>query len=495
MRCFFISLLFLLAFSFTSRSQSPEELVKTLESAVKQRDPSIIKPFLSTDFRVHVYVIPQAYGMMENLFKNYKALDRFEYLGDEKSVNGSTVKFKCFFENAKEFESVLLLDSLGKIERIRYLDQLYGLNSDKESALVASIPFVFRDKKIIVKMKLNESPRELNMLFDTGADGVGMKKGTADAVGLVETRKQQTSVVGASTEIVISSGNTLKFDSLQIKNQNIGIFPSYQDDLDGLFGANFLHNYITYIDFDNSVIRLYSLGSFKYPEGGSFVPMVYDTGLPGIVSRVKLNSGKEITGKFHFDTGAGYPLILFSPFVGKNDLEKDFKIQSRSVNYSFGHQTPTVLGIFDHVQIGKYTIPHFSGTLQSSDGKENWNVEGDGSLGMDIIKKFNCIINVLDLKIYLIPNKSFTEPLDFWLGPVMFGVKNGNLVVRSIIPGSLPGIDLKLNDGISSINGKEVKDLCDINSILQLENDYRYNEIELIVNRNDLEFKLSMPKK
>ena len=433
--------------------------------------------------------------MMENLFKNYKALDRFEYLCEEKSDHASAIKFKCLFENAKEFESVLLLDSLGKIKRIRYLDQLYGLNTDKESALVATIPFVFRDKKIIVKMKLNASPRELNMLFDTGADGVGMKKETADAVGLVETRKQQTSIVGASTEIVISAGNTLKFDSLQIKNQNIGIFPSYLDDLDGLFGANFLHNYITYIDFDNSVISLYSLGSFKYPEGGSFVQMVYDTGLPGIVSNVKLNSGKEITGKFHFDTGAGYPLILFSPFVGKNDLEKDFKIQSRSVNNSFGHQTPTVLGIFDHLQIGKFSIPHFTGTLQSSDGKENWTVSGDGSLGMDIIKKFNCIINVLDLKIYLIPNKSFADPLDFWLGPVMFGVKNGNLVVRSIVPGSLPGIDLKLNDGISSINGKEVKDLCEIKSILQLENDYLNNEIELIVNRNDLEFKLSLPKK
>jgi len=493
MRFFFICLFLIL--SFPAKSQSPAEMVKTLESAVKQRDPSIIKPFLSSDFRVHIYVMPMAYGMVSNVLKSYKTLDRFEYIAEEKSAKGSTIKFKCFFENAKEFESVILLDSLGMILRIRYLDQLYGLNTDKESSLISTIPFVFRDKKIIVKMKLNESPRELNMLFDTGADGVGMKKETADAVGLVETRKQQTSVVGASTEIMISAGNTLKFDSVQIKNQNIGIFPSYQDDLDGLFGANFLRNYITNIDFDHSVIRLYSLGTFKYREGGSFVPMVYNTGLPGIVSKVKLNSGKEISGKFHFDTGAGYPLILFSPFVGKNDLEKDFKIQSRSVNNSFGHQTPTVLGIFDHLQIGGFSIPHFTGTLQSSDGKENWDVNGDGSLGMDIIKKFNCIINVLDLKIYLIPNKSFSEPLDFWLGTVMFGVKNGNLVVRSIIPGSLPGIDLKLNDGISSINGKEVKDLCDINSILQLEDDYRNNEIELIVNRNDLEFKLSLPKK
>ena len=83
----------------------------------------------------------------------------------------------------------------------------------QESIPVASIPFEFRNDQIVVKLKINDSDRVLNMLFDTGADGVGMKKEVADAIGLKESRKQQTQVVGAITEIVISSGNTLRFDT------------------------------------------------------------------------------------------------------------------------------------------------------------------------------------------------------------------------------------------------------------------------------------------
>jgi predicted aspartyl protease len=35
-----------------------------------------------------------------------------------------------------------------------------------------------------VKLKNNNSNRVLSMLFDTGADGVGMRKEVADAIGL-----------------------------------------------------------------------------------------------------------------------------------------------------------------------------------------------------------------------------------------------------------------------------------------------------------------------
>jgi len=481
---------------FLATAQSSDEIVKTLELAIKQRNPETVKPLLSPTFRVHVSGLPSSYQMLENALKSYKTLRKLEYVGETKTETESSIRIKCFFKDAKEFESVISLDSSGKISRIRYVDQLYGLFLEKESKLVATIPFVFRNGKIMVKLKINDSDKELNMLFDTGADGVGMKKEIADAIGLVETRKQETSVVGASLQVTISSGNTLKFDSLQLKNQNIAIFPSNSDDLDGLFGANFLRNYITNIDFDQSVIKLFSFGEITYPEGGTFVPLDYQTGLPGIDARFKLNSGKEMNGIFHFDTGAGYPLIFFSPFVTANELEKDFKVQSNGVNFSLGHQTTTVQGIVDNLQIGSFSIPHFSGTLQqSSGGGKAWTTESSGSLGIDIISKFNCWINVLDNKFYLIPNRSFKKPLDFWIGPVMFGLKNDNLVVKQMIPGTLTEPEMRLKDGVSSINDRELKDLDDIATIIQLEKEFEAGGAELIINRNDLEFKVSLSKR
>jgi predicted aspartyl protease len=367
----------------------------------------------------------------------------------------------------------------------------------QESIPVASIPFEFRNDQIVVKLKINDSDRVLNMLFDTGADGVGMKKEVADAIGLKESRKQQTQVVGAITEIVISSGNTLRFDTLQIKNQNIGIFPNYKDDLDGLFGANLLRNYITHIDFDNSVINLYRFGPITYPEGGCKIPLDYKTGLPGIEAKVKLNSGKEILAHLHFDTGANYPLIFFGPSVKKNELEKDFKVQFRSTTVSLGHSTPTLNGIFDWLALGNYRVPHFTGTLQEYDAQSgNWGHDTDGSLGIDIISKFNCFINLPAKEFYILPNKSYDYPFDFWFGNIQFGLSNSNIVVKHIIRnGSDQELQIREKDLIVSMNDKTPADFKNKDTMMQLEKEYKTGEIELIVNRNDLEFKTSITGK
>jgi len=495
MKFYIILIILVILGDWAVMAQSPKILVKTYESALKQRDAEIIKPYLSGSFKIHVSQFPDSYKMLDHVLKSYNTLNKLKFLKEIKTKKGSEIHIKCFFEKLKNFESVICLDSTGKIERVRYIDQLYNLNSEKESRLVATIPFEFRDKKIMVRMKINDSEKELSMIFDTGADGVGMKQETADAIGLIKTRKQQANVVGGTSEISISSGNTLKFDSLQIKNQNIGIFPNYESkDFDGLFGANFLRNYITFIDFDNQVIKLYNFGSIKYPDGGSIVPLDYKSGLPGIYSMLKLNNGTKVKSKLHFDTGAGYPIILFTPYVKQNDLEKDFQIQSHGSTYSLGHQTATIQGIFDSLQIGNFSVSHFSGTLQTGNVDTNWDIDGDGSLGIDIISKFNCFINLMDSEFYLIPNQSFEKPIDFFLGPIAFGFINDKLLIKQIMPEFSSKTNLKVGDVVVSINDKELSNLSDCNAIIQLEKEYKNGEIELIINRNNLEFQVIIPK-
>ena len=356
----------------------------------------------------------------------------------------------------------------------------------QESKPVAIIPFEFRNDRIIIKLKINDSNKVLNMLFDTGADGVGMKKEVADAIGLKETRKQQASVVGGTSTIVISSGNTLCFDTLKIKNQNIGIFPNYNDELDGLFGANFLRNFITYIDFDHSVINLYRFGKINYPDGGTKIPLDYATGLPGIQAKAKLNNGKEILANLHFDTGAGYPLIFFGPSVKNNELEKDFKVQFKSSTFSFSHETATLNGIIDFLEVGTYKVPHFTGTLQGwVEGMPDFGKLNDGSLGIKIISKFNCFINVPAKEFYMIPNKSFNNPIDFWLNKNEFGFVDDQLIIKH--PSVSSPYDQNtphLNDAVLSINGIRSDDFKDLNIIKKLEEESEIKPLVLEIARN-----------
>ncbi|SMO38822.1 aspartyl protease family protein [Solitalea koreensis] len=397
---------FLIGFALPGFAQNASSLMKVIEQAFKERKAELLKPQLASNFALGVYSLPRANVAMDRILTHYAALDKLELLKEKKNKTGKILFVKFSFVHEKSSESVIYLDQQGKIERFGFFDQLFGIDINRPSKLMAEIPFVIEHKSIVLKVKLNNSDRELRIMFDTGADGMGMKKAVADEIGLKVTRQQNTNVVGASTQVSISGGNLIKIDTLKIANQNIAIFPTFRNDLDGLLGGNLLANYITYLDFDHSVIKLYSFGTFTYPEGGTLVPLDYSAGIPGIKAGIKLNSGKEIESDLHFDTGAAYPIILYGPSVNRLELTKDFNVAYEGVNYSMGHQTPTVSGLFEHVKLGDKQVSNFIGTIQSySESSGNW-APGDGSLGLEIIRQFNCFINLAAHEYYLIPNKN-----------------------------------------------------------------------------------------
>ncbi|MCO4294568.1 hypothetical protein NF867_17025 [Solitalea sp. MAHUQ-68] len=72
------------------------------------------------------------------------------------------------------------------------------------------------------------------------------------------------------------------------------------------------------------------------------------------------------------------------------------------------HKPPTVKGEFNHLKLGDKPINNILATIQEfRDGNEKWSREGDCSLGIEIIKQFNCIINVAAGEYYLTPNMNF----------------------------------------------------------------------------------------
>ncbi|POY36291.1 hypothetical protein C3K47_11080 [Solitalea longa] len=404
-----LALILFVAFAFNGiAGENPKSIIKGIKQAFKEKNTDLFKTRLSKSFAIGIFSSPQfTDNMLAGIFNNH-LVDQLELVKVKRDKNGSKLIVKCSYPNEQLFESTIYLDAEGKIERVGFFDKLYGVDLSQESKLVAELPFVLDRNRIVIKVKVNNSDRELRIMFDTGADGMGMKKAVADEIGLKVARQQQTNVVGGGYEINISSGNELKFGSTSIPNQNIGLFPSFMDDLDGLLGGNLLRKFITEIDFDRSVIKLSSFGSYQYPENGAIIPLDYSLGIPSITADLELNNGKKFESKLHFDTGAGYPVILYGPSVKQLELLKDFKVLYKGINNSMGHRTPSVQGVFNHLKLGDKQINNFQGTIQEfRDGDEKWSREGDGSLGIEIIKQFNCIINVAAGQYYLTPNKNF----------------------------------------------------------------------------------------
>lgn len=471
-------------FSLQPASAQSDKVIQTLTTAFQTRNADTLKSLLGEHFSVSVYSNPNAFRMLKQIFDKQPALQKMELLQTLPGKEGTQLQVKYYFEKQTPTVSNILLDKDGKIDRVRLFDQLYGAKLDTTAHEVGVIPFVMENKKIVVQIKINNHPKVLRMLFDTGADGVGLKKEVADELGLTGSREQQTSIVGGSAKITISENNILHLaEGIQLERSNIAIFPKYDGELDGLFGGNVMRKYSVCIDFDKSVLRLYTQGEIAYPKGGFYLPLVY-RGTPEIATGINIR-GTEHLAHLAFDTGAGYNVILFGPYVHNKNLMERFRVESYSQNISFGHTTKTAMGKIDTITLGATKIPALQGSLQQyEEGDERWSPMSDGSLGIDVIKQFNIYINAGMREFYLIPNNNFGYPGDFWMAQVQYGFEDGKLKVMRIYPDS-PAATAGLAEGdeVQLINNIKPLAFKNIATIEQYQREWKRQPINITVKR------------
>ncbi|MFB6455825.1 aspartyl protease family protein [Chitinophaga sp. Hz27] len=475
-------------------AQKPADVISSLENAIRSKSPELAKPLLSPSFHVGFYPAPYSYGMLDRAFRK-DSLDKLSIKKEENIPGGKRVLVKYANVKQKAFETWIYLDTANKITKVQYYDLLAGVDLDKPSTLAAVIPFEYKRNRIILTLTLNDNKKPLHFLFDTGADGMGIKKSVADEIGIFATKQQSASVVGASTQIGIADGITMHFDSLSIPNNRSAIFPQFDNDLDGLFGANFLRNYITEIDFDKSEIRLYTIGKYNYAANAAILPLDYSLGVPGIKSTVTFNNGKVLNGDFHFDTGAGYPLIIFGPSVNRNHLMDGFNVTSTSVTTSMGHSSPVVNGTFTGVDLNKWHISSFTGTMQSyREGDEKWSPKGDGSFGIELISRFNWVINLADHQFSAVPNNNFNLPFSFWMKNIEWTFTNGKMLVRQFMPqSSAADSGISENDEVMAINGVKAATLLIPENLEKYIAQWKDQPLKVEVNKYGKPWKIDIP--
>ena len=273
---------------------------------------------------------------------------------------------------------------------------------------VARIPFENNNGTIVLTVKLNNFPRSLRLLFDTGADGMAVGKQLADSMALKVTRTQKASVVGGSMDISVSTGNTVHIGDFDFKNQSIAIFKEMRKaGTDGIIGNTLARNYIVKVDYDSKEMILYTFGELV-EKGGTGIPFTIPSGLFIIPGTLSITTDRPHTGNFVFDTGAAYNLICFRQFVKQHKLlVSGFKSESHGSTTSMGISTPTFAGKAAAFSFaGMQPIKNMSVTLMAGGGQsESWNPGFDGSIGVGLISNYNFTINMQKKEIYLIPNK------------------------------------------------------------------------------------------
>ncbi|MXO05257.1 aspartyl protease family protein [Flavobacterium sp. HBTb2-11-1] len=461
----------ILIFGCTIQAQnSIQKSIKTFEKAFQNKSYNEIKDLLAPQFTVGVGDSSSNEFYLNGIFKAFPALDSIQ-IGKSVAIKNETFVLVDFCFNGKEKKpSQIVFNSENKMLYVTFFDSLYKVDRHAQVKQVASIPFEIIENGIAIKIKLNKGDREFLMLFDTGADGMALNPDSAYKAGVVVTKSKSASVVGGSQQVQYSADNTIYIGDQVLKNQGLVIFPKHGV-YDGLFGANLLRNYITSVNFDTMTIDLYNFGNFKY--WGKAKPLVFDykSGLPVVKMNLTFEDKKTVEGSFTFDTGAGYDFIAYGPFNHKNNLEASLKTEYKSVNFSLGKQTGIVGGTIPNVAINGNNFPNVTIALQEYDeANKNWAF-ADGSLGIDLIRRFNFTINLLDKTVYLEPNKNFKKTSSFYLsGLILDFDENQNLLIKRIIDQENEDLKkVKVDAKVTQINDFEAKDLLNPENLKKLK--------------------------
>lgn len=474
-----------------AQKKSIQETIKTFEKSFQNKDYNSLKDLLASQFTVGYGDSSSNEFYLTTIFNAFPALDSLQIGKIAKTKTEKRAAVNFFFKGGEKEPSEIVFDQDNKMLYVTSFDRLYNVDRNAEVKKVASIPFEILENQIAVKIKLNKSDRDFVMLFDTGADGMALNPDSAYKAGVVVTKTKSASVVGGNQEVQYAADNTIYIGNQVIKNQGLVVFPK-NSAYDGLFGANLLRKYITKVNFDTQTIDLYNFGNYVYD--GKAKPLIFDykAGVPIVKVNLTFPDHKKIEGNFTFDTGAGYDLIVYGPFNHNNNLQTSLKTDYTSTNHSLGSRTGIVYGTIPNVAIDGNNFLDVSIALQEyQENNKKW-AAADGSLGIDLIKRFNFTIDLVHKTIYLEPNKNFKKPSSFYIsGLVLDFDSENNLIIKKIFDTDNKDLKkLKIGSKVMQINDFEAKDLLKQENITTLKSNT--TEKDMIIEQDNQSLRISL---
>jgi PDZ domain len=287
-----------------------------------------------------------------------------------------------------------------------------------------SIPFQLASNLVIIPVKLNHV--NLNFLLDTGVEKTILF--TIDETDSLQFKHvEKIKVKGLGTGNSIDALQS-KYNHLSIKNEFVDLSHEVYIILDqevnfstqlgvtvhGIIGFNFFKNNFIEINYQKRKVFVYkNKESFSKRRIKRFdeVSLSLDQDKPYIFNTVILNN-KLINTKMLLDTGSSDPMWLFENGDNIKIPQKNFE---DFLGRGFSGNIYGKRSRIDQINIGKYQIETPTCSFPDSLSLKSVIMANDrnGSIGSEILKRFDILIDYPNLKIYLKPNIDFTKPFNY----------------------------------------------------------------------------------
>ena len=359
---------------------------------------------------------------------------------------------------------------------------------EKEARFITRFPFKqFSGGIMVIQAKFANVPDTLNFILDTGSGGISLDSGTCAEFNIPLTPSDTTITgIGGIRKVAFAFDQTLSLPGLKVEHLNFHVndydvlSSVYGEKVDGIIGYSFFSRYIIKINFDSSLLEIYTPGKISYPKQGTLLHPAF-TNLP--IQWLNIKDKKKLGFNFYIDTGAGLCLLLNEKFVEDSNILLSRRRPVLTQAEGMGGKLQMRLTVVKEVKIGPYRFHAVPTYLY----KDNYNVTSypftGGLLGNDLLRRFNIVFNYPNREIHLSPNSHFGENFDYaYTGLGMYYVE-GKIMVEDVIPGSpADKAHFKINDEVIAVDKNVSLQMQAYKNILQTPN----ATIKIIVKRGGI---------
>ncbi|MCK6607852.1 MAG: PDZ domain-containing protein [Flavobacterium sp.] len=306
---------------------------------------------------------------------------------------------------------------------------LYGALSFAQDSIVwnskkdkIKIPFELSHNLIIIDVVFNGV--KLKMIADTGASkSIVFSLPENDSLELKEANLITISGAGISEKVqgYLSKKNTLKvkgyldynFEAIFVFNHDISLVNKLGIPINGILGSSFFKNHLIEIDYQRKKIILYKSNKEKIKKiSKKYVKSVVEINRerPYVFIKTKFDN-KNMDLKLLFDTGLGDGLWLFENDSIKSNPNFFLDFLGRGLSGDIYGKKSRVdevkleINLLEDVLVS-YPDLNF---LDKSMIVKNRN----GSLGGEVLKRFNWILDYENQDFYFKKNDLFSKPFNY----------------------------------------------------------------------------------
>ena len=355
---------------------------------------------------------------------------------------------------------------------------LQGLYAQDRGNGTREIPFDFVEDRFVLIDGIMGENDTVTFYFDTGAATSVIDRAVADRIGIRPNYQSPVTGAGGTEMYDVALRQEVDFAGQKFSNVHMVLLDltilreALGRSFDGIIGYHIIRDFITEVDFERRSITLY--GNKGKPDLTGYTEHQIEfrggNNIPVIPVKIEAENGDSFEGDILFDSGAALSLVINTPFVEENELRRKFFRSFEYTTQNLNSESSATKVLLKKLEFCGYTFEQIPVDL-ARDEKGVSSYPGFlGILGLEVIKRFNFILDYRRMKLYLKPNYLFEDRFEHQVsGLTLRQSEKGIYVYYVVEPSPAYHAGIRKGDYIHSVNGLTGKNISVYRDILSKE--------------------------